>query len=220
MSFQSSFAQNLTPVRYSLYNIGHIGKFNLFAMAQLDFLMVGNEINSFLAHLIDLKCKFIPDSFYESKEFQILKDVNSIISNSLSNRLFLVINEVYSKHPLEMREVNRIEGSRYYVVQRSGGPTIDLFLPKIIQDEGSQFLSSGFIAIFPYIYTLDNQKIKASPELKGFYSRIESYIKKGAYKLKTKHRTYYTSKNALDEIKAGILPVGIPLEYLKEIIKI
>lgn len=188
-------------------------------MAQLDFLMVGNEINSFLSHLIDLKCKFIPDSFYESTEFQILKDVNSIMDNSLSNRLFFVINEVYSKHPLEMREVNRVEGLRYYVVQRSGGPTIDLFLPKIIQDEGNQFLSSGFIAIFPYIHSINNDKIKASPELKDFYAKIEAYVKKGACKLKTKHRTYYTSKSALDEIKAGILPVGVPLEYLKEIVK-
>jgi len=45
-----------------------------------------------------------------------------------------------------------------------------------------------------------------------------SYIKKKSHKLKTQYRTYYISKGSLEEIKAGVLPVGVPLKYISSFI--
>lgn len=184
-------------------------------MAQLDFFMLEDETSAFLNYLLDQKCEFIPDLFYESREIRILDNLRSLTSYVPINRLFFIVNKIYSKYPLEMRQVKRAEGERFYLVQRFGGPTIDLFIPKIIIDEeAKRFISSGFLSIYPSIYTADKQEVKASSELKFFYSKVVSYVKRASYKLSTERRTYYISKGTLEEIKAGALPVGVSSSYI------
>lgn len=189
-------------------------------MAETEFLKTEAETLILANHILSLNCKLIPRLHYVTKDYLVIDNLTEFENNLRECRTFHIVGDHFTKFPLAMNDVERPEGKRYYIMSRIGGPSIDLLVPKRVYPEGKESLSAGSIGIYPSIFTIEEEEIKASSDLKSFYSKLTTFVKKDTIKIKTKYRTYYASRGIIEEIKSGVLVVGIPPEYLEIVLKI
>lgn len=95
--------------------------------------------------------------------------------------------------------------TKYYIVQRNGGPTIDLFQTGLVEVEGKPALGSGSISYYPTFWnTLTEENQKPPKALAKFYRHIVSRIKANSTKLVRGERVYCIGPGAQKLVEQGL----------------
>jgi hypothetical protein len=124
-----------------------------------------------------------------------------------AERLFHIQHQEFTRAPLEVRHVRSAEGQDiYYVMQRSGGPTVDLLGPYNLEEGGRARVGGGFISHYPTFWNPITQLNEQAPvEQKAFYGRLVKYIKCHAVRTKAGKRTYWTGLSTAAGLRNGLI---------------
>jgi hypothetical protein len=133
-------------------------------------------------------------------------------------KLFHIQHQTFEVCPLEVRRVRSNEGEdRFYVMQRNGGPTVDLLGPYEFEELGRNRVGGGFISYYPSFWNTETQSNESAPvEQKRFYSALLRYLKSNAIKSPAGRRTYWVGRSVAAGFRDGLiaLPEGwnVPLQ--------
>jgi len=102
-------------------------------MAETKLLLNRSDTISIARTIFDKGAYMVPDCNYDEPLYTLIKTVDEFKSISKTTRLFFVLHDDWKSEPLEMKKFDHKElGEKYFIVQKSGGPTIDFLLQESI----------------------------------------------------------------------------------------
>lgn len=122
--------------------------------------------------------EFVPDIF-DTPQPRVYKTKEAIVDYAKQRPLWHLRHHSFSRYPLE---IHRIDGGfyegKYSVLQRSGGPTIDLSWSGVSEVGGKQFVGSGSISHYPTFWNPHTSENERAPEAqRDLYRKITKWIK-------------------------------------------
>jgi hypothetical protein len=171
-------------------------------MPQTDFFLDAHDLHDLANALFQIGCILVPDLNYPSAAPLEIRD-SSTLSRVLEiehPRLFFVVSQIWLKYPLAMGSVEKNGVKSFFVSQKNGGPSIDVFIPHSFQDDlGAQILPPGFIGYHERFWNpYTNQMEAAPPPLVEVYKRITKMLRADSKTVKLKRRTYAVTKHVFD----------------------
>jgi hypothetical protein len=189
-------------------------------MAQLDFYLNGNDKNSLVSYVLSEGGYLVPDINYNGPKFNVIDNLEDYQLHVNQNRLLFILHNSYSKQSLTWRKIQKENKTVYYIPQRVGGPTIDFYSPGLIEKDGQHYIGPGNVSHYPsYFDTALNSYLSVSEELKLFYKRLISQIKKNSYAIKLNKRTYWIGNGAIKDISSGYNLINIENKVLIDFLK-
>jgi hypothetical protein len=190
-------------------------------MAQLDFYLNEKDKAELASFIFSEGGYLIPNINYEKPEYFELKVLEDYIPYSSQNIVLFIAHNDFFKSSLTWESFTKDGKKLYYMPQRYGGPTVDLYSPGLIIRDGVKFIGPGNISFYSTYYdSLDSKKVEAPAELKFFYKMLTAYIKKFSCPLKIYKRTYRVGLNAVKELKAGSKLVNAEDDVVAEFLKV
>jgi hypothetical protein len=185
-------------------------------MSQLDFYLDDSDVERAVDSLLSHDCYLVPDVAYDSPsvlewELRKLDDFKSFRKSDEAKLFFALSNRV-SSAPLELRPIVRVDQTKYFIRQKTGGPTIDLYVPKIIEEHGARLLPSGFIGIHPLFWnTLTSTMEKPSADFKSIYLTACRDIKTKATRARVAKRTYWIGEHTKNQLVRSLKLTSPPI---------
>jgi hypothetical protein len=169
---------------------------------QTDIVFGDKDIQHLFKYLLEQGAKFVPDIRYTSPRYQELDTLKAIMASRQMSKFLFVVHHCYTRYPLEMRRFKN--HTDYYIVQRNGGPSLDLFCPGLISQTGKSILGQGFIGCYPTFWNPVSEHNEKSPsELLAFYHDAVRWIKRVSIRKTTKKRIFYVGQEAHNLIMRG-----------------
>src|SRR5438874_12294895 len=117
-------------------------------MPQTDAYLCETDIIQVAKLLFQQEAAIIPDLDYSRRELLQISDLKSLqrlLDDSIPLLLFAV-SPKWQRSPLEMQSTIKQGKKVFFVVQKSGGPSIDIFYPRPLEVRGSLAIPHGFVA--------------------------------------------------------------------------
>src|SRR5262245_25592270 len=164
-------------------------------MPELDFFLLGTEESRLVAKAIERGLITVPYGPYEAPEYEEIRDVDSFLESRKANRLFFLVSSAYSSSPLEMRRIKKGPNQGlFYIMQRTGGPTIDILFCTVSDRVGVPQIAPGMIGYHKtYWDERRGEDVSAPKAMVDEYNLLKREIKRGSFRLKEKQRTYFVS---------------------------
>ena len=112
--------------------------------------------------------------------------------------LLFVISPAWERSPLVVRSVEKKSRHVFYVSQKEGGPTLDIFYvpPRSIKDELA--VGAGFISYHNRFWNPATQKMELAPSpLISAYRTAVSRLKRHGRTVVRRHRKVFVTQNTL-----------------------
>jgi hypothetical protein len=172
-------------------------------MPQLDFFLVREDELRLIRLIFELGAELVVGGQHDSPKYKRLKGTIEYLEERQRGAcLFHVVSETYNQSPLAMGQVddgpNR---GRYFVRQRTGGPTIDFFSPAPPGGDKVLLAPSMLGYYRTYLNTLTSQNENVPAELKRVFSKLAHELKRDAVRVDTGRRKYWITPNA-NELRA------------------
>jgi hypothetical protein len=186
-------------------------------MPEITFFFSESELEQLVATILDKGCRFVPTNTTGGPAYEQLADTSSIATARTRERLFHIIHPSYQVCPLRLSPVQRPgEPTRYYVVQKEGGPTINLFFGGTIAENAQVRITDNFLSYHSSFWNFNTgRNEKPTRALIDYYKHFARFIKSNSKILRDKKRTYYASDAARRLIAEGVTVRG--LEHLAAI---
>jgi hypothetical protein len=188
-------------------------------MPQLDFFLSEVERQKFIQYCFKQRCNIIPDQHYESNKYIVVTTLDQYERNCKDKPLLFISSNDFTTYPLELDYFEDKGKKKYFIIQRHGGPTIDLFCP-VIGELEENIVGPGFIGIYQFYYR-DKNKYVPNKSLTGYYKLFTTYIKEICEKVKLGQRVFWIGKQTIDKAKKGeiqLLSIS-NIDVLKEVQK-
>jgi hypothetical protein len=184
-------------------------------MPQVDVFMSESDLEQIVSSLLAAGCVLVPDEISEqpkAHEIASLQEFRSWRSEQ-KIRLFFAVSADWTVTPLEWGEVEKHGHRVYFIQQKVGGPTLDIFAPFPFRSEsGRESLPHGFIDYHPSFWnSLANRNEKPPDALKATYRRIVKQLRSNADQKQGKNRTYIVATGAKELLRSGVL-LGPPFQ--------
>jgi hypothetical protein len=185
-------------------------------MPQLDVFFDESDTTELIRKLLERSCYLVPDlNFpYPSADEWIIHNVDEYLRcrAQTPEGLFFALSPEYSVSPLEFREIQKEGRKVFYISQKTGGPTLDLFLSKSFDKGGKRYLSSGFIGYHPEFWNTATRRMESPPQpLKTLFSEIRRELKKHGIRKSSGKRTFWIGKAAQIATKNGAILTNPPV---------
>jgi len=143
--------------------------------------------------------ELVPDLLYDKPEYEIVKDVNQFMEYIETKTVrFYIISKKFDDEGLVITKNRFSEKPIYHVVQRVGGPYIDLALYRGWADDATVKMKSTHVGYYARFLDKDDFSIeyKASEELKDFYKGMLKFLRSLCKKVNINEKNYYIDKNS------------------------
>jgi hypothetical protein len=149
-------------------------------MAQIKFYFAEDEWRELFEYLYVTKSKLIPDIFYDDEHFHLITTFREFLQyQEHKTTHFFLINEIFSLEPLLVSLNKYTEGHKYRVDQRTGGPYLDISYYRGFAEDMVIPYKATYLSYYPkFIHFNSQNEMKASDELKDYYTDIVKFIKK------------------------------------------
>jgi hypothetical protein len=164
------------------------------------------EIEELLALLLQEGCWIVLDKRYQEPKMEVVRSRDALARTlrSANNHGFFILSEKSRRSDLVLREFVKDGKPMWYVPQRTGGPSLDLFYwaPRSM---GSVFvLPPGMLAYHSaYIDSVTGKNIPAPVELRELYGVVLARMRRMCSRLKLGSRSYLLSRQASDFLSGG-----------------
>jgi hypothetical protein len=158
-------------------------------------------------------CRLIPDCHYDSPNYRELRTIEEIRQELPNPWLqgWFVVSQRWERCPLEMGSFERDGNRRYSVMQRNGGPTLDIFHRRPVKKPNGTLLPATLLAYYSTFWnwhTEENER--PSEELVACYQLLTRKIKQNSYRVQPMKHIFWISHRAA---KSG-MRLGPPLEAI------
>lgn len=148
-------------------------------MPQLDYVFVDSEMAELVGFLLEEGFGFMPDFQYEEPRPRILESAEEILHYMLDEPKWFLCHESFTAYPLKMSAGLSGSAGPFSIVQRNGGPLIDLWRSGVRTHQGIEFAGRGHIAHYPsFWYEPAEDMIRAPDAQRAAYKRICQFITK------------------------------------------
>lgn len=179
-------------------------------MAEIEFFAIPEEIVELVQWLLDRHCEFIPDLHYEFSSFNRIAELPTLQSLAKSTPQFYVVREDLIESPLKMREVTTDDKHFFYIEQRTGGPTLDLYWGRQFERDGLMHLSATELSYYSWHQSSSSGKRETpSKALRDLYSEFARTVRASRRKIKPGKREFWISPNVEKLVRAGSVLVGL-----------
>lgn len=142
--------------------------------------------------------QIIPDLHYEKPEFKFIESNEEFLNyiDSKTVRFFIISNK-FKEQELVMSKNRYLEKPTYHIVQRLGGPYIDLALYRSFSENATVKYKRTDIGYYAKFLDRNDLSIeyKTNSEIKKFYSEIIKYLKSICSVKTISNKKYYIDKN-------------------------
>jgi hypothetical protein len=184
-------------------------------MAQLDIFLSEVDLESLLALALSRGAVLVPDTRYATDKYDEIADLAPMRRFRPAVKLFFILHQSYLVTPLEMRQTRSEENSAWYIMQRNGGPTIDIFCPGQKESGDRRIIGQGYVGYYPTFWNpRTGRNETASPALKAYYALLTKHIRTHAARVALPKRTFWIGLDALRLARLGWSLPGIPLELI------
>lgn len=184
-------------------------------MSQFDVFMSESDLEKVVRTLLAAGCVLIPDESSGQPKIHEIASLQEfrIWRTDRKTRLFFAVSADWTVSPFEWGEVERNGHRLYFIKQKVGGPTLDIFAPSPLRNvNGMDTLPHGFIAYHPSFWgSLTNRWQKTPNALKAMHKRIVKQLRYDADQVQGKNRTYTVATGAKELLRAGVL-LGPPFQ--------
>jgi hypothetical protein len=167
-------------------------------MAQTNLFLCDEDLEQISNELFLEGCEIVPDLEYrQSKYLQLASwpELKQIVI-ARQNILLFVVSSRWERSPLEMREALREGSPFYFISQKNGGPTIDVFASRSKGSSG-QMVGQGFIAYHPQFWNPRSQKMeKPSKQLVSCYSNIVKRLRVSGKTIRLGTKNFLITRNS------------------------
>lgn len=152
----------------------------------------------------------VPDVEFGSPIHDEVRTVEDYLRFRETTRLFFVLHDSFTVAPLELRSIQREGGQRYYVMQRSGGPTIDFLSTVQFVEEGVDKVNPGYLAFHRTFWDPKAGENRRPPDdLLKLYDELRSLLKTCAKHVKIGTRRYWVGNEMDTALRSGVRSIGI-----------
>jgi hypothetical protein len=174
-------------------------------MAQIDFSICDFEIDALVEFIFSTGSTLAYNLDYDNPHEKTAKTLNEFIGINIRKGLFFIRNNTFSREPLSFRGIEKNGKRIFFIEQKVGGPTLELFLTQEYCEDGVEFIASSFLSHYPYYISSFDETIyiEVSSQQRLLFKEITNFIKKRSKKIKSKKRTYFLSQAVIQKIKSG-----------------
>lgn len=152
---------------------------------------------SLFDYITSINGKLIPDIHYDEAEFVFIESSEQFLDFIKNNTVrFFIISKDFSEQELAIKKNRFIEKPTYHIVQRVGGPYIDLALYRgFAQDSTIKYKRTdlGYYAKFSDKEDLSIEHI-TNNNVKIFYSKLVKFLKGRCDLKQVNGKKYYIDK--------------------------
>ena len=157
-----------------------------------DIIAIGDFV--FLHHAM-----IVPSIHYSRPTPTVVQDQSSFrdVLQREQPRLLHIISNKWQRSTLVFDSFDKGAGEVFYLSQKNGGPTIDVFFTKPIPVAGGQrAIGPGFIGHHASFWNPETSRMEKPPEeLRLFYKELRMLISKNAKKIRYTARTMLVTEN-------------------------
>lgn len=190
-------------------------------MAEREYILTDEDLVQVLGLALEMNAFLVPSLRYREPEYLIVtsESVDNLLKLCSGTGVFFLISDLWKGENLCLSEIYNESVGRFYVVdQKVGGPAINVYFNMGGEKEGGEkILRVGSIGYYPKYWSNRLQEyILPSPELVGFYKRLNSEIKRRLgkfhiYKSKSVNRKWLVSPSAHLGVSQGTHFLGMDL---------
>jgi len=181
-------------------------------MPQVDTFMAEKDIETLVSYIFENDCFIVADRDYEKPMPELIYSIEDFLKTRCSKQstLYFILSDSWQKTPLIMKPFIKDGIKRFFIQQKSGGPTIDLFAPYEFESGKGKLLPHGFLGFHNRFWNNSTEQNESAPEeLKLFYRKIKKYITNQASVVSTKNREFFIAHWAQARLEKGI-KLGAP----------
>ncbi len=175
-------------------------------MPELGFYFDESDISDVVQRCFDEGAFLVSDRNYNEPRHDEINNLSEFKSYREAGgpNLFFIISYAYFDCPLEMRPMVKDGLQKYFISQKNGGPTIDLYCPRTFSKDGAEFIPACSISHHSTYWNTKRQRMARPPEsLKALYKKLTKAIKERSIVTKSKHRAFLVGQGALTHLAAG-----------------
>jgi hypothetical protein len=176
-------------------------------MAELNFIFSDHDQVLLIEKILESEAEIVPYLAYNQPKHNVITDVENfqqlLQCQNMYGPAFVTWKDTH-RFPYAYDEVEKEGGKFYFLQQRYGGPYINLLPCHTIDDDGSDYITTGFVGYYTR-YWIEGltKEIPVSEELKRHYKEITAFIRKISKRIRAGSRIYWVGANALDQLNKG-----------------
>ncbi|MBI5764009.1 MAG: hypothetical protein HZA51_10840 [Planctomycetes bacterium] len=148
-------------------------------MPEIDFFFVDNEMEALMDYALGLGFQFTPAIHYVTVPPPQFTERADILQYSPDHPLWHLTRSDYADLPFSMK---RLDGGRdvgkYYIVQREGGPMIDLSWSGIRSKDNLPFVCWGNLSHYATFWFPETSEFKRVPDsLRVAFNQLATFIR-------------------------------------------
>lgn len=175
-------------------------------MPELGFYFDESDVVDLVKRCFDEEMFLIQDRNYNEPKYEEIRSLLEFqkCREEGGPNLFFIISYRYFECPLEMHPVMKDGVQKYFLSQKNGGPTIDMFCPRIFTKNGIEFIPAGSIGHHSSYWNTKHQRMARPPEaLRAVYRKLTKAIKERSTVVKSKHRAFLVGQGAIAHLAKG-----------------
>ncbi|MBA2117917.1 hypothetical protein [Bremerella alba] len=183
-------------------------------MPQTDIFVTDHDLYQLVQFLLDQNCRIVPDLNYKEPSPLLIDSMREFENTRTiqEEKLFFVLNKSWQKSPLDFGQYEKEGHTIYYIKQKNGGPTLDIYAPLPIVHKDNVVLPHGFIAYHGQFWNPVVEANETAPDpLKSAYLNARKFLRRNAMTRKANKRTYVIAANARKKLEEGYA-LGAPFE--------
>jgi hypothetical protein len=129
------------------------------------------------------------------------------------------VREDLIESPLDLREVSTVEKHFFYINQRVGGPTLELYWGRRFRSDGRPHLSATWLFYYSwYQNSVSGAREKPSKTLRNLYVQFAKAVRASRRKIKPGVREFWISPAVEDLVRSGWILVGLEDYTIEQIL--
>lgn len=176
-------------------------------MAELDFYMKQCTAETIvLDFLLKEGFVFTPSKLYPDKKALYLNNFDSVKEAAYQVGYLYLTHPSITKYDFVLKDIIKENKEYFYIMDKYGGPYLDLYFPKQYEENNVLNYSAGSIGAFNIYYQQDGENIREldTTNLKEAYRKVCNHVRKHTIVIKTiKGRTYRITEELLENARKG-----------------
>jgi hypothetical protein len=179
----------------------------------MDLFVSEQDLESLAGVVLSNEGLLVPDMRYSAPVYSEIADIPTLRKVRPEARLFFVLHKSYLVTPLEMRCFSGEGTAMWYIVQRNGGPSIDIFCPGQVETASSKIIGQGYMGYHPTFWNPSTARNEQPPPaLKQMYALLQRHIKQHATRVTLAKRTFWIGQDAVRLSRLGWRLHGLPAD--------
>jgi hypothetical protein len=180
-------------------------------MPEISMFLDRDDEHSLIQFILTQGGRLVGD-LQPSPDYKSIADCDTFSTVRSTGRLFFVLFDSFEESPLRLKRINDgCNSGKYYVMQRVGGPVINLLVSALYRKDNLDWVSGGGLSYYStYENTITGEMEKPPEALVEQFKFIVSYLKERSKSIVGQSgRKYLIGPHTYQSILEGKLKLGV-----------